>query len=94
MALLLDEMAAMAPLPLNTPLPQDPVLRGCAWMLRQPSLDTGLDAMAARAGMSRRTFTRQFRLQTGLALPSGASRRACWPPSRGWPPASPSRASR
>ena len=69
MALLLDEMAAMAPLPLNTPLPQDPRLaRLCLDMLRQPSLDTGLDAMAARAGMSRRTFTRRFRLQTGLGF--------------------------
>jgi AraC-like DNA-binding protein len=94
MALLLDEMAAMAPLPLNTPLPQDPRLARLCLDAAAAQPDTGLDAMAARAGMSRRTFTRQFRLQTGLALPSGASRRACWPPSRGWPPASPSRASR
>lgn len=69
MALLLDEIAAMAPLPLSAPLPQEPRLaRLCMQLLEQPSLDSGLDAMAAQAGMSRRTFTRQFRAQTGLAF--------------------------
>lgn len=69
MALLLDEIAAMAPLPLSAPLPQDARLaRLCMALLEQPSLDSGLDAMAARAGMSRRTFTRQFRAQTGLGF--------------------------
>ena len=69
MALLLDEIAAMAPLPLSAPLPQDARLaRLCMALLEQPSLDSGLDAMAARAGMSRRTFTRLFRAQTGLGF--------------------------
>ena len=69
MALLLDEIAAARPLSLSAPLPQEPRLaRLCMDMLRQPSLDSSLDAMAAQAGMSRRTFTRQFRIQTGLAF--------------------------
>ncbi len=69
MALLLDEIAAARPLPLSAPLPQDARLaRLCMELLRQPSLDSGLDAMAARAGMSRRTFTRLFRAQTGLGF--------------------------
>lgn len=69
MALLLDEIAAMTPLPLSAPLPQDPRLaRLCMELFQQPSLDSSLDAMAAQAGMSRRTFTRQFRAQTGLGF--------------------------
>ena len=69
MALLLDEIAAMAPLPLSAPLPREPRLaRLCMALLQQPSLDRSLDAMAVQAGMSRRTFTRQFRVQTGLAF--------------------------
>ncbi|SIR66757.1 transcriptional regulator, AraC family [Janthinobacterium sp. TND4EL3] len=69
MALLLDEVAAASPLPLSAPLPQDARLaRLCMALLEQPSLDSGLDAMAARAGMSRRTFTRLFRAQTGLGF--------------------------
>ncbi|MGK5047167.1 AraC family transcriptional regulator [Janthinobacterium sp. GB4P2] len=69
MALLLDEIAAARPLPLSAPLPHDARLaRLCMELLRQPSLDSNLDAMAAQAGMSRRTFTRQFRAQTGLAF--------------------------
>ena len=69
MALLLDEIAAARPLPLSAPLPQEPRLaKLCMNMLQQPSLDSNLDAMAAQAGMSRRTFTRQFRIQTGLGF--------------------------
>lgn len=69
MALLLDEIAAARPLPLSAPLPQEPrLVRLCMELLRQPTLDSSLDAMAAQAGMSRRTFTRQFRAQTGLAF--------------------------
>ena len=69
MGLLLDEIAAARPLPLSAPLPQEPRLAQlCMELLRQPTLDSSLDAMAVQAGMSRRTFTRQFRVQTGLAF--------------------------
>src|SRR5471032_643092 len=69
MALLLDEIAAMTPLILNAPLPQDPRLaRLCTELFQQPSLHSDLDTMAASASMSRRTFTRLFRQQTGLGF--------------------------
>ena len=69
MALLLDEIAAMPPLPLNAPLPQDPRLaRLCSSLLAEPHLQGDLDTVAAQSGMSRRSFTRLFRAQTGLGF--------------------------
>jgi AraC-like DNA-binding protein len=69
MALLLDEIAAMPPLALNTPLPADPRLhRLCRSLLDTPALDVDIDAMAHKAGMSRRSFTRLFREQTGMSF--------------------------
>lgn len=69
MALLLDEIAAMPALPLNAPLPQDARLaRLCTSLFHEPQRQGDLDAAAAQAGMSRRTFTRLFRAQTGLGF--------------------------
>lgn len=69
MALLLDEVAAMPMLPLNAPLPQDPrLMRLCNALLLQPQQGGDLDDMADLAGMSRRSFTRLFRAQTGLGF--------------------------
>ena len=69
MGLLVHEIAAMPTLPLNAPLPEAPRLAAvCKAFLEQPSLATGIDDMAARAGMSRRTFTRQFRQATGMSF--------------------------
>ncbi|NBF02528.1 helix-turn-helix domain-containing protein [Pseudomonas sp. Fl5BN2] len=69
MNLLLHEIAAMAPLPLNAPLPSEPRLeKACRALLEQPSLELGIDEMARRAGMSRRTFTRLFRQHTGISF--------------------------
>ena len=69
MALLLDEIGAMPALPLNAPLPHDARLaRLCTSLLQQPHLHDDLDAVANTAGMSRRTFTRLFRAQTGLSF--------------------------
>jgi len=68
MALLLDEIRAMPTLALNTPLPAEPRLyKLCRAMLDAPALDLDIDAMAAKAGMSRRHFTRTFRQQTGMS---------------------------
>ncbi|MGE8357432.1 MAG: AraC family transcriptional regulator, partial [Microvirgula sp.] len=68
MGLLLYEIADMPALSLNAPLPAEPRLaRVCRDVLAQPSLDVGIDDMAARAGMSRRTFTRLFRHYTGIS---------------------------
>ncbi|MGC5703422.1 helix-turn-helix transcriptional regulator [Pseudomonas sp. NFXW11] len=69
MSLLLHEIAAMPALPLNAPLPAEPRLaRVCRELLEQPSLEWGIDSMAERAGMSRRTFTRLFRQHSGISF--------------------------
>jgi AraC-like DNA-binding protein len=69
MALLLDEIASMPVLPLNTPLPRDPRLaRLCRALLGAPAMDIDIDAMALKSGMSRRSFTRVFRQQTGMSF--------------------------
>ena len=69
MNLLLHEIAEMPPLSLNAPLPGEPRLaRACRTLLEQPSLDIGIDDMARQVGMSRRTFTRLFRQQTGISF--------------------------
>ena len=69
MALLVAEMAAMPLLPLNAPLPAEPRLtRVCQQLFAAPSITIGLDQVAAAAGMSRRTFTRLFRTQTGASF--------------------------
>lgn len=69
MGLLLHEIAKMPPLSLNAPIPNEARLaRACHEFLNAPSLDIGIDDMAERCGMSRRTFTRQFRLHTGISF--------------------------
>jgi AraC-like DNA-binding protein len=69
MALLLDEIVAAPELPLSTPLPADPRLaRLCRALLEAPALEIDIDAMAHKAGMSRRSFTRLFRAQTGMSF--------------------------
>lgn len=69
MVLLVAEMAEMPHLPLNAPLPGDPrMARICQQFFTAPSIATDLDSVATQAGMSRRTFTRQFRAQTGVSF--------------------------
>ena len=71
MRLLVDEIAGMPALPLNTPLPQDPRLaRLCRALIQSHSLEIDIDAMAHKADMSRRSFTRLFRQQTGMSFSS------------------------
>ncbi|MFY3133434.1 AraC family transcriptional regulator [Achromobacter ruhlandii] len=68
-ALLAAEIAAMPALSLHAPLPADPRLaRACRALWAAPSITTDLDTVAAAAGMSRRTFTRQFRAETGISF--------------------------
>ncbi len=77
MALLLDEIATMPALALSTPLPRDPRLaRLCRALITAPALEVDIDAMAHKAGMSRRSFTRLFRLQTGMSF-SAWRQQAC-----------------
>jgi AraC-like DNA-binding protein len=69
MALLVDEIRRMPALALNTPLPRERRLAAlCRALLDAPTLDADIDVMAARAGMSRRHFTRLFREQTGMSF--------------------------
>jgi AraC-like DNA-binding protein len=69
MRLLVDEIARMPTLPLNTPLPQDSRLaRLCHSLIQSPSLEIDIDTMARKADMSRRSFTRLFREQTGMSF--------------------------
>jgi AraC-like DNA-binding protein len=77
MRLLVGEIARMPTLPLNTPLPQDPRLaRLCRSLIQSPSLEVDIDAMAHKADMSRRSFTRLFREQTGMSF-SNWRQQAC-----------------
>lgn len=69
MSLLLHEIADMTPLSLNAPLPTEPrLVLACRHLLAQPSLEIGIDDMTRQVGMSRRTFTRLFRQQTGISF--------------------------
>ncbi|MEG0182561.1 MAG: helix-turn-helix transcriptional regulator [Stenotrophomonas sp.] len=69
MQLLVAEIAAMPVLSLHAPLPTDARLaRVCRELMDAPSLAIGLDEVAADAGMSRRTFTRLFRTDTGVSF--------------------------
>ncbi len=69
MQLLVAEIAAMPRLSLHAPLPRDPPLvRTCQQLFDAPSIAASLDEVAAEAGMSRRTFTRQFRADTGVGF--------------------------
>jgi AraC-like DNA-binding protein len=71
MHLLVDEIASMPTLPLSTPLPQDPRLaRLCRALMQAPSLEIDINTMAHKADMSRRSFTRLFREQTGMSFSS------------------------
>jgi len=69
MTLLVAEIATMQPLSLNAPLPADARLACvCQRLFDSPLITTDLDAVAAEARMSRRTFTRLFRAQTGISF--------------------------
>lgn len=69
MALLVDEIAAMQPLALNAPLPNEPRLAAlCRAMLVAPSATFGIDEAASRVGLSRRSFTRLFRNELGVSF--------------------------
>lgn len=77
MRLLINEIATMPTLPLSTPLPQDPRLAQlCHAMIQAPSLEIDIDTMAHKADMSRRSFTRLFRQQTGMSF-SNWRQQAC-----------------
>lgn len=67
--LLLDEVARAPVIPLSAPMPRDRRLkRVCEIIVADPADQRDLDALAREAGMGRRTFTRAFRAETGMAF--------------------------
>ncbi|WP_245513183.1 AraC family transcriptional regulator [Enterovirga rhinocerotis] len=67
--LLLGEIGRMPEVSLHVPIPADPRLaRVCEAVLADTSSCMTLDDWAAHGGMSRRTFTRLFRRETGQSF--------------------------
>lgn len=69
MSLLVDEIASMPRKPLGLSFPLDDRLAQlCTAFLKSPHPDARIDAWARSMNMSRRSFTRFFREQTGLSF--------------------------
>lgn len=69
MQLILDEIEAMPIDPLLIPMPSEKrLVRICQAFLKEPAENKDLDELASDASMSRRTFTRLFRQQTGMSF--------------------------
>ena len=77
MALLIDEIAAAPVLPLSLPLPQlDKLALLCSRFLKRPTMRDSIGKWSRDLAMSRRSFTRLFRNETGLSF-TDWQRRAC-----------------
>ena len=69
LTLLIEEIATLNERPLSLPFPDDRRLAGlCRDYMAAPSPNARLDDWAQRLAMSRRTFTRFFREQTGISF--------------------------
>lgn len=69
MALLLDGIPRLPEAPLGLPFPADPRLIAlCRRFIDNPSPHLVIDDWAEQLAMSRRTFTRAFRRETGVSL--------------------------
>jgi AraC-like DNA-binding protein len=69
MQLIQYEISVLPELPLSLPLPTDAALvRLCRKFLERPSATQGINDWADRMHVSRRTFTRLFRRETGLSF--------------------------
>jgi len=67
--LLIEEIGRVPPVPLSAPMPRDRRLRRvCDQIVAEPGDQRDLDELAKLAGMGRRTFTRTFRDETGMAF--------------------------
>ncbi len=76
-ALLIEEIPRLPERPLALPLPAERRLAAlCRRHLEDPAAPIGIEAWAREAGMSRRSFTRAFRRETGLSL-SAWRQQAC-----------------
>lgn len=66
---LLTELEMLPALPAQLPLPKEPQLAACCQsFLRKPSAHQTIDQWSAMLRVSRRTFTRLFRQETGLSF--------------------------
>jgi len=69
MGLIQHEMRHLPVLPLSLPLPANGALAArCRAFLRTPTPHDTIDAWSEALGMSRRSFTRHFRRETGLSF--------------------------
>lgn len=69
MALIQAELPRLPALPLALPLPREPALaRRCRGFLARPTPHDRIEDWATALGMSRRSFTRAFRQQTGFSF--------------------------
>jgi AraC-like DNA-binding protein len=77
MSLLIDEIHRAPTLPLSLPLPNEARLaEKCRRFLERPTAQDTVDQWTRDLGLSRRTFTRLFKHETGLTF-SAWQRRAC-----------------
>jgi AraC-like DNA-binding protein/mannose-6-phosphate isomerase-like protein (cupin superfamily) len=77
MALLIDEIRLAPTLPLSLPFPKEQRLAArCRRFIAHPTAQDTIETWSRSLGMSRRTFTRLFRQETGLSF-SAWQRRAC-----------------
>lgn len=73
----LRRLSTTKPLPLSLPFPGDVRLANrCRRFIEQPTAQDTIDLWSRALGLSRRTFTRLFRHETGLTF-SAWQRRAC-----------------
>lgn len=76
-SLLLNELEILPALPYRLPFPKNPrLVRRCQAFLRKPSPHETIDKWSMELCMSRRTFTRLFRNETGLSF-SAWRQQAC-----------------
>ena len=69
MRLLLDELASLACLPYNLPMPKTaPLAAICSRLMEAPNDAATLEDLAARHGTTARTLARHFRRQTGMSF--------------------------
>ena len=69
MPLLLDVISSLPESPLGLPFPKDRKLALlCRMFVANPDADLAIESWASKLSMSRRTFTRFFRQETGLSL--------------------------
>jgi AraC-like DNA-binding protein len=69
MQLLLDEIASLAELPYNLPMPRDnPLARICARLVETPNDRATLAELGRAQGTTARTLERHFRARTGMTF--------------------------